>query len=63
MNFVLNLEENSGEYLKQRMEHSKYELQTVIHYVLDMKGNKMGEINWKSIHMRKEAIDCNTNNT
>ena len=45
MNYVLNLEENYGEYPKQQMEHSKYEFLTVIHYVSDMKENEMGEIN------------------
>ena len=58
MNSVLTLEENFGEYLKQQPEHSKYEFQTVIHYILDMKENKMGEINWKNIHIIKEATDC-----
>ena len=58
MNSVSTLEEKFGEYLKQHMEHSKYEFQTVIHYISDMKENKMGEINWKSIHIRREAIDC-----
>ena len=58
MNSVLTLEENFGEYLKKQPEHSKYEFQIVIHYVLDMKENKMDEINWKDIHIRKEATDC-----
>ena len=58
MNSVSTLEENFGEYLKQQTKHSKYEFQTVIHYVSDMKENKMCEINWKNIHIRKEAIDC-----
>ena len=58
MNSVLTLEENFGEYLKQQMEHSKYEFQTVIHYISDMKENKTREINWKNIHIRKEETDC-----
>ena len=58
MNYVLTLEENFGEYLKQKTEHRKYEFQTVIHYISDMKENKMGEIKWKNIHIRKEVIDC-----
>ena len=37
MNSVLTLEENSGEYLKQETKHSKYEFQTIIHYISDMK--------------------------
>ena len=40
------------------MKHCKYEFQNVIHYISDMKENKMEEINWKDIHIRKEAIDC-----
>ena len=47
MNSVSTLEENFGEYLKQQTEHSEYELQIVIHYVSDMRENKMGEIKWK----------------
>ena len=31
MNYVLTLEERFGEYLKQQIEHSMYEFQTVIH--------------------------------
>ena len=58
MNSVSNLEENFGEYLKQKTEHRKYEFQTVIHYGSDMKENKMYEVNWKNIHIRKEATDC-----
>ena len=58
MNSVLTLEENFGEYLKQQMEHSKYEFRTVIHYVSDMKENRMGKENWNNIHIRKEATDC-----
>ena len=57
MNSVSTLEENFGEYLKQQMKHSKYEFQTIIHYVLDMKESKMRKINWKNIHIRKEATD------
>ena len=53
MNSVLTLEENFGEYLKQQIEHSKYEFQTVIHYVLDMKENKIVEINWKNNSHKK----------
>ena len=62
MNFVLTLEESFSGYLKQQMEHSMYEFQ---YYTLisDMKENIMGEIIWKNIHMRKEATDCNKNNT
>ena len=45
MNSLSTLEENFGEYLKQQMEHSEYEFQTVLHYVSDMKENNMGEIN------------------
>ena len=45
MNSVLSLEEKIGEYLKQQTEHSKYEFQTIIHYVSDMKENKMGKEN------------------
>ena len=41
MNSVLTLEENSGEYLKQQTKHIKYEFQTVIHYISNMKENKM----------------------
>ena len=44
MNYVSNLEEKFGEYLKQQMEHSKYEFQIVIHYISDMKENKIGDI-------------------
>ena len=58
MNSISTLEENFGEYLKQQMKHSKYEFQTIIHYVLDMKESKMRKINWKNIHIRKEATDC-----
>ena len=58
MNPVSTLEENLGEYIKQQTEHSKYEFQTIIHYVSDMKENKMSEINWKNIHIRNEAIYC-----
>ena len=58
MNYVLTLEENFGEYIKQQTEHRKYEFQIVIDYVSDMKENRMGEINSKNIHIRKEAIDC-----
>ena len=58
MNSVSTLEENFGEYLKQQTEHSKYEFQTVIHYVSDMKEKKLCEINWKNIHIRKEATYC-----
>ena len=57
MNSVSTLEENFGEYLKKQTDHSKYEFQTIIHYVSDMKENKMDKINWKKIHIRKEAID------
>ena len=58
MNFVSTLEENFGEYLKQQPEHSKYEFQTGIHYISDMKENRMGKENWNNIHIRKEATDC-----
>ena len=58
MNFVLTLEENFGEYIKQQTEHSKYELQIVIHYISDMKEDKMDEIKWKNIHIIKGATDC-----
>ena len=61
MNSVSTLEERFGEYLKQQKDHSMYEFQTVI--ISDMKENIMEEINWKNIHVREEATDCNTDNT
>ena len=39
--FCINFRRNFGKYIKQQTEHSKYAFQTVIHYVLVMKGNKM----------------------
>ena len=40
-----------------------YEFPNYYTLISDMKENIMEEINWKNVHMRKESIDCNTNNT
>ena len=62
MNYVLTLQESFSGYLKQQTEHSMYEFQTLYTCFIH-EGKHNGGDKLENIHMRKEATDCNTNNT